>query len=67
MTITTTLGKLIDNYDWEEVCEVLGLNEWCLNEGLAHSYDEVELTLKQAEKIGLKIADCIQEDDEELK
>lgn len=59
MSIKTTLGKLIDNYDWGEVCEVVGLNEWCLNEGLADREDEVELTPEEAKKIGLKVADCI--------
>ena len=57
--ITLTLGKLMDNYDWEEVCEVLGLNEWCLNEGLTDREDEIEITLEQAKKLGIKIADCV--------
>ena len=57
--IRITLGKLIDNYDWEEACEVFGLNEWCLNEGLADRDDKIEVTLEQAKKIGIKIVDRV--------
>lgn len=59
MSTKTTLGKLVDNYDWEEVCKVVGLNEWCLNEGLANRDDEIELTPEEAERIGLKVTDCV--------
>lgn len=58
LTIKTTIGKLKDNYDWDKVCEVVGLCEWCLNEGRANRDDEVILNLEQAKKIGLRIADC---------
>lgn len=53
MTIKITLGELLEKYDWEKSCKILGINEWCLNEGLANSDDEVEITEEQAKKIGI--------------
>ena len=48
-----TLQELMDNYDWDKACEVLGLNPWCINEGLATGDDEEEITEKQAREIGI--------------
>jgi hypothetical protein len=48
-----TLGEILHNFDWDKACEVIGLNPWCLNEGLACSDDEIELTDDQAREIGI--------------
>ncbi len=47
-----TLKELMDNYDWDKVCDVLGLNPWCINEGAdPNSYQEI--TEEQAREIGI--------------
>jgi len=51
--VKVTLQELMDNYDWDKACEVLGLNPWCINEGLATGDDEEEITEKQAREIGI--------------
>lgn len=53
MKIITTFGELQDKGVWEQACEMLGLNEWCINEGLALSDDEITLTEEQGKKLGL--------------
>jgi len=51
--ITITYGELLMNYDWELACDLLCLNEWCINEGLVDSSDEVTLTEEQAIALGI--------------
>ena len=48
-----TLRELLHNYDWDKACEVLGLNPWCINEGLASGDEEQEITDEQAREIGI--------------
>lgn len=55
MKIKITLGELLEKHDWEKACKILGLNEWCLNEGLAKSDDEIELTEEQSKELGIGI------------
>jgi len=38
---------------WETMCEKYGINEWCLNEGLADDDSTVEISLEDAELYGL--------------
>ena len=38
---------------WERMCEKYGINEWCLNEGLADDDITVEISLEDAELYGL--------------
>lgn len=38
---------------WEELCEWYGINEWCLNEGLAYGDDTVEVSFRHAKRWGL--------------
>lgn len=53
MKVTVTIGELFDRAgDVDSACEELGLNPWCLNEGLADSSDEISLTEEQARKFG---------------
>ncbi len=53
MKLILTLRELMDNYDWDKVCEILGLDPWCINVGLAAGNEEQELTEKQAKEIGI--------------
>lgn len=38
---------------WEDMCEKYGINEWCLNEGLADDEDTISVSLEDAEFWGL--------------
>jgi hypothetical protein len=38
---------------WGKMCEKYGINEWCLNEGIADSDDTIEVSLEDAENWGL--------------
>ena len=54
--ISVTLGNIADSTPddaWSMICEKYGINEWCLNEGLADRNDTIEITLEDAEKIGI--------------
>lgn len=51
MKIVITLIEL-RKYDWQKVCKVLGLNEWCLAEG-ADPESIQWVTEEQAREIGI--------------
>ncbi len=53
MNIKITAEEAIDKGIWEELCEIKGLNEWCVNEGLMDSDHEISLTEKEAKELGL--------------
>jgi len=38
---------------WERMCKKYGINEWCINEGLADDDSTVEISLEDAELYGL--------------
>ena len=38
---------------WERMCEKYGINEWCINEGLADDESTIEISLQDAEFYGL--------------
>jgi len=39
---TFKISELMTNYDWDKVCEIKGLNPWCVNEGQMNSDDEID-------------------------
>jgi len=43
--------ELFDNYDWDEVCEILGLNRWCVNEGQLDMDDELNFDDEEYSKL----------------
>ena len=51
--------KLIDVLEaplmsaWERMCKKYGINEWCINEGLADDDSTVEISLEDAKLYGL--------------
>lgn len=53
ITITITVKEICDRHLWEEACDILGINEWSLNEGCIE-YDEVLfVSYEQACELGL--------------
>lgn len=55
--IRTTFKYIMDNCDWDNVCEIMGWNTWMLNEGICSENESCILTLEQAYKIGLSKED----------
>ena len=54
--VTVTLGQVLDAPligSWEKMCSKYGINEWCLNEGMADSNDTIEISLEDAENWGV--------------
>ena len=53
-TISLPLGWMLHQcYDWDKLCDELGLNPWLLNEGRALGEDKHPITIAQAQKHGL--------------
>jgi len=38
---------------WDKMCNKYGINEWCLNEGLADKNDTIMVSLEDAEHWGV--------------
>lgn len=38
---------------WDYICDKYGLSVWCVKEGTANREDEIEISLSDAEYIGL--------------
>ena len=53
MEILITARELLDKGLWIKACNVLGINEWAINEGLMNSFDTITITAEQAKEIGL--------------
>ncbi len=53
MKVSVTAEELIDRGVWDEVCELTGLNPWCVNEGLMDSDEYITLSLEEAQKLGI--------------
>lgn len=53
MEIKITINDLLDKGIWQEACEILGFNEWAVNEGLLDGDDIVTLTEEQARTLRL--------------
>lgn len=53
MKIVVTVREILDKGNWFEFCEIFGINEWAVNEGLIEDTEEFELTMEQAQTIGL--------------
>ena len=51
--IFVSANDLIENGLWDDVCSLLGLNPWCVNEGLMSGDEEIELTAEQAQGLGI--------------
>ena len=53
MRIVVTPRELLDLGIWIEFCEMMGVNEWAVNEGRVDVYDEFYLNEEQAQQLGL--------------
>ena len=53
MKVLTTPRELFDKGVWMEACEMLGINEWAVNEGLMSQTEGLELSHEQAAELGL--------------
>ena len=56
MKIKVTLGEIMDApliNAWLKMCEKYGINEWCLNEGLADKSDTIDVDEEDARFWGL--------------
>lgn len=51
VTIRGALGRCTLG-NWDKLCNEIGLNSWCMNEGLADGDDEVTLSMETARKYG---------------
>ena len=48
-----TAKELMDKYKWDEVCNLKGINPWCINEGLMDSSYEISFNEEECREIGL--------------
>lgn len=53
MTIKITIQEALDKTDFDKFCEMVGLNPYCISEGLATGEESYELTLEQAKELNL--------------
>ncbi len=53
MKFVLTYSEILDKGNWDKFCELKGLNPYCMNEGLADSNEEVELTIEQIKQYDL--------------
>ena len=51
MKVVVTAREAIDKGVWDRFCEIMGLNPWCVNEGMDSSTEFV-LTEEQAMQLG---------------
>ena len=51
--IITTMGNILDSGNWGVYCDKYGINEWCMDEGLAGRDTEVQIKLEDAKRWGL--------------
>jgi hypothetical protein len=53
MKYVLTAGELLDRGVWIRFCELRGINEWAMNEGLMSSDEEFTFTEEEAVKLGI--------------
>ena len=54
--ISVKIGEISDCPllgSWDYICDKYGLNKWCLNEGLATKDDTIQISIEDAEYIGI--------------
>lgn len=62
MKIIYTARELITLGVWDKVCEMRGINPYCVNEGLMDSSEEIVFTEPEAKSLGLIPQRLISED-----
>jgi hypothetical protein len=53
MKVVVTVEELFNKGVWIEACNMLGLNDWAVAEGLMGYKDELTLTEEQARTLGV--------------
>lgn len=53
MKIKITVREAFNKHIWDKVCQMRGLNEWAVAEGLMSSDEELEFTEEEANQLGL--------------
>lgn len=53
MKLTLTASEILDKGIWEEFCELRGINEWAINEGLMDDTEEFIFTEEEAIHLGI--------------
>lgn len=53
MTITITAREAFDKGIWDDLCEMKGLNEWAVNEGLMDISETITLSEDEARALHL--------------
>ena len=53
MTVNIKVKEIMDKGKWLELCDMFGINEWAVNEGLIDSEEEFVMTTEQAKELGL--------------
>lgn len=53
ITVQITARELIEKGLWVEACELIGVNEYAVNEGMMESDEKLTLTEEQARQLGL--------------
>ena len=54
--VSVKLGNILNaplSTGWDYISDKHGFSEWCLNEGTANIDDEIEISLEDAEYIGV--------------
>ena len=54
MKLILTIREIMDKGLWLDFCNIRGWNEWCVNEGLADSDEEITLTEEEIKQLGLQ-------------
>ncbi len=52
MIIRVTAREMLDKYDWDKFCDIVGLNVWAINEGMDDT-ETFDLTEEQALELGV--------------
>ena len=53
MKIIVTVIEAITYGFWDALCTLKDMNAWAVNEGLMDTDEEIELSLEEAQKLGL--------------
>lgn len=56
MNISITFGEAMDRGIWLDLCDLKGINEWCVNEGCADGSEAVHLSVDEAQQLGLLLS-----------
>ena len=66
MKVTLTADEIMNKGLWDEFCEMKGINEWAMNEGLMDGNEEFTFTRREAIKLRL-IEGTLEDDSEPLQ